>query len=204
MDREELHRHLKEHSRVLEKEGLDKAFRAIDREDFVGDDYKVEAYEDYALPIGFGQTISQPTTVAFMLELLDVQPDQTVLDVGSGSGWTTALLSDLVGEEGAVLGIEIIPELVELGRQNIARYNFIQTEIRNADEADEAETYDKILVSAAAESLPESLIEKLRSGGTMVIPIGTSIFQITKDESGETSEKEFPGFSFVPYIEEND
>src|ERR1044071_317483 len=118
--RDDLQKHLKNESRVLENPELEKAFADIDRADFVGPDYEVEAYEDYALPIGLGQTISQPTVVAFMLELLDIQKGEEILDVGSGSGWTTALLSELTGEDGSVLGWEILPELVKLGQKNIA------------------------------------------------------------------------------------
>ncbi|MGB9609289.1 MAG: protein-L-isoaspartate O-methyltransferase family protein, partial [Minisyncoccia bacterium] len=92
------------------------AFRKVDRMNFVIDYVKNEAYRNSPLAIGFGQTISQPLTVAFMLELLDVQEGNKVLDVGSGSGWTTALLAELVGEKGKVYGIEIIPELYEFGK----------------------------------------------------------------------------------------
>ena len=202
MNRGDLHHHLKFHTEVLKTKALEKAFLNIDRADFVGSDYEVEAYEDYPLPIGFGQTISQPTTVAFMLELLDVKLGDEVLDVGSGSGWTTALLSKLTGEEGSVLGWEVIPELVNLGQKNISKYKFHQTEIKKAgEETDSEQTYDRILVSASAEELPEYLLEKLRPGGVMVLPIERSLFRISKDKEGEISEEEeFPGFVFVPLV----
>jgi len=201
MEREELYEHLKNESKVLESEPLARAFREIDRADFVPEDYKVEAYEDYALPIGFGQTISQPTTVAFMLELLDVKEGEEVLDIGSGSGWTTALLSNLVGQEGLVLGVEIVPELAELGQKNLQPYKYSQTKIiKVGEEEEQSEQYDKILVSASAEELPEDLIERLRAGGTIVIPIEESIFKIIKTEDGELEEAEYPGFAFVPLI----
>ena len=110
--KEQLIRHLEE-TKVLQTLGIKKTFEKIDRVDFVNTNYKNEAYEDYPLPIGFGQTISQPTTVAFMLELIDLKPDHKVLDIGSGSGYTTALIAHLV-PNGEVLGLEIIPELARM------------------------------------------------------------------------------------------
>jgi len=104
---------------VLKTKAIIDAFQAVDRIDFVPLKYLDEAYGDYPLPIGYGQTISQPFTVAFMLELLQPQKGDKILDVGSGSGWTTALLAHIVQEEGSVRGIELIPELVAFGKKNL-------------------------------------------------------------------------------------
>lgn len=137
ISQEELVRYLKENVRVLGNPRLERAFRAVDRKYFAPKELQDEAYADYPLPIGFEATISQPTTVAFMLEKLEVQPGQKVLDIGSGSGWTTALLAHLVGHKGApphqsagadwcvgkVIGLEIIPELVALGQKNLSLYH---------------------------------------------------------------------------------
>lgn len=90
------------------------AFRKVDRADFVPDSLLERADQNVPLPIGYGQTISQPSTVSFMLELLDSKPGNEILDIGSGSAWTTALLSAIAGETGSVVGLEIIPELVAL------------------------------------------------------------------------------------------
>lgn len=200
--RKELIEHLENGTRVLQYENLKNAFVAIDRKDFVPEDYIEEAYEDYPLPIGHEQTISQPTTVAFMLELLDVQKGEKILDVGAGSGWTVALLAQLVGESGEVKGTEIIPELVEFGNNNLKKYNFKNAEIRKAEKdvgLPREEAFDKILVSAAAEDLPKKLMKQLKEGGTMVIPIYDNIWQVKKMESGEEVKK-FERFEFVPLI----
>ena len=94
------------------------AFQKIDRKDFVSDEYKDRAYVNAPLPIGYGQTISQPLTVAFMLELLQPEKGNKILEIGSGSGWQTALLARVVGDEGRVFAIELIPELEQFGRKN--------------------------------------------------------------------------------------
>ena len=160
-------------------------------------EYSDEAYGDYPLPIGHGQTISQPYTVAYMLELLQPERGDRVLDVGSGSGWTAALLASIVGPDGRVWGTEIIPELVEFGRANLAKYNFKNATIERAAGLGlpEHAPYDKILVSAAADDVPDSLLDQLAPGGIMVIPIKTSVWKIT-----HTEREEHPGFAFVPLI----
>lgn len=178
------------------------AFEKIKREDFVID--KEFAYLDTALPIGYGQTISQPLVVAFMLELLEPKEGEKILDVGSGSGWTTALLAYCVGEKGKVIGIEVIPELKEFGENNVKKYNYIDKgvakiilgdgKIGYAPEA----PYDKILVSASAMSIPEELKKQLKVGGKIVIPIYESIVEVKKISDFEYEEKDYPGFVFVP------
>jgi protein-L-isoaspartate(D-aspartate) O-methyltransferase len=122
MTKEELLAHLEDNSKVFKNPAIKQAFESVDRKDFIQPDYHVEAYEDYPLPTMLGQTISQPTTVAFMLELLDTQSGETVLDIGSGTGWTSALLGHIVGKEGKVIGLEIRPELVEYSKENLKKY----------------------------------------------------------------------------------
>ena len=194
--------HLKEKELLNSKE-LESAFRIIDRADFVTEDHKVEAYEDYPLLIGFGQTISQPTTVAFMLELLDLEKGDKALDVGSGSGWTTALIAEIVKPQGKVWGVEIIPELVEFGRKNLAKHKLPNAEIIQAGKQmglSEHAPYDKILVSAEAEDLPDELISQLKEGGIMVIPIKNTLYKLEKLAGGKIKETAFPGFVFVPLV----
>ncbi len=202
--REELFRHLDEESDVFREPTIRKAFTDINRADFMHPDYKVESYEDYPLPIGFNQTISQPTTVAFMLELLGAQVGETVLDVGSGSGWTTALLASIVGKTGRVLGLEVVPELVTFGQQNLAKYHFKHAEIRQAEKklGSTKDQFDRILVNAAGKGkeASEGLLKQLKSQGVMVMPIEESIWRFEKHSDGEIESKEYPGFSFVPLM----
>jgi protein-L-isoaspartate(D-aspartate) O-methyltransferase len=190
-------------SGTLKTTSIIEAFRTIDRKDFVREIDKEFAYEDRPLSIGYGQTISQPTTVAFMLELLLAQKGDSILDVGSGSGWTTALLAKIVGNKGRVVGVEIIPQLVESGSNNLAKYNFKNARIIKSQKElgyKEESPYDKVLVSAAANSLPLELVGQLKTGGCLVIPICHSIHKITKLSKDKFDDQEFFGFSFVPLI----
>lgn len=177
------------------------AFRKVDRADFVPSNFLDEAYGDYPLPIGYGQTISQPYTVAFMLELLKPKPGEKILDVGSGSGWTTALLAAIVGERGRVIGVEIVPQLVEFGKKNLKKHQFSQASIVEGGDTlgwPQEAPYDRILVSAAADELPAELVEQLKVGGRIVIPLEGSVWSIDKKAPDRLETREFPGFVFVP------
>lgn len=184
-------------------EGMDiqDAFEAVDRKDFLPEEYRSHADEDRPLPIGYGQTNSQPSTVRQMLEWLDVEPGQRILDVGSGSGWTTALLGKLVGKSGHIYAVELVPELVDFGRSNCEAAG-----IRNVEFHEVGETiglpshapYDRILVSAGASRLPDELLEQLKSPGRLVIPVGETIYEIDKDEAGKLTKTEHHGYVFVP------
>jgi len=183
---------------------LTEIFLSIDRKDFVMPDQVSFAYEDRPLPLIRNSTISQPTTVAIMFELLQPQMNEKILDVGSGSGWTTALLAEAVGSKGKVFGLEIHKDLVNLGSEHIKKYGFKNVKLLKADPkrlglAKEA-PFDKILVSAAAPDVPHDLISQLKIGGIMVIPILNSIFKITRLNEDEVEAQEYPGFSFVPLV----
>jgi len=183
-----------------------KAFREVKRVDFLPKEIKDLAELNEALSIGYGQTISQPLVVAFMLELLQPQPGDKILDVGSGSGWTTALLAQIVGQKGKVIAIDIIPELVEFGKKNVEKYNFVKKGralfiCADGSKGYEKEApYDKILASASAETLPPVWKEQLKIGGRIVTPIGSSIWLFIKKSEKNLEEIEYPGFAFVPLI----
>lgn len=185
------------------------AFSKIDRLEFVPPNFESESEANIPLPIGHGQTISQPLTVAFMLELLDPQSGQKILDVGSGSGWTTAMLAHIVGLEGKVIAFERIPELCELGEKNTEKYSFVKKGIAEFFCADGTKgylpcaPYDRILVSAMASEIPRPLKEQLKIGGKMVIPVHNDIWYLKKEGADEFYKEEYPGFSFVPLVEES-
>lgn len=150
------------------------ALAAVPRSAFLRPGDRARAADDWPIPIGHGQTCSQPATVEVMLRLLDVHPGDHVLDIGSGSGWTTALLAHLTGPSGTVLGLDVKPELVRWGRENLAHVGVAAT-IRQAQPGELGAPgdgpWDRILVSAGARSLPPTLVDQLADGGRMVIPV---------------------------------
>lgn len=182
---------------------LDLAFQTVNRSAFVPASLRDIAEADKPLPIGYGQTISQPSTVRRMFEWLDASAGQTVLDIGSGSGWTTALLSTIVGDDGKVFAVERIPELVRFGRENCKRFGITNAEFFEATGEYgllSKAPYDRILVSAAASDLPRTLLFQLKIGGKMVIPVRNNILEITKLAPKRYDTKIHPGFVFVPLV----
>ena len=188
-----------------------KAFKKIKREDFLLPEDKGKAEINNALPIGYGQTISQPATVTFMLELLQPKAEDKILDVGSGSGWTTALLAEIAGKRGKVYGIERILELKNFGEQNVSKYDFIKKGRAIIIHGDgyaglpKFAPFDKILVSAAALEAPSKLLTQLKVKGRMVIPIGKQyesqeIVLYIKTSKDKFKIEHFPGFVFVPLL----
>jgi len=183
---------------------IEKAFDKVDRAGFVLSEHKNRADADIPLPIGHGQTISQPTTVKMMFEWLDPRKGDKVLDVGSGSGWTTALLSNIVGDKGKVYAVELVSELKEFGEKNCHKVGIKNAKFFIASKRfglKKYSPYNRILVSASADKIPVELIEQLKVGGKMVVPVGNSIFEIEKDKKGDIKTKEHHGFVFVPLIE---
>ncbi len=195
-------------SGVLKTSEIITAFEVIDRADFLPVSELGQAYINEPLTLGFGQTISQPWTVAFMLEKLQVQIGQKILDIGSGSGWQTALLAHLVGQTGKVIGLELIPELHQQSVKNIARYSFIRRDIvelhclNAARGFPPASPFDRIISAAAAPDIPSVWLEQLKVGGRLVAPVDSTIILVCKIAPDKFEREIFPGFAFVPFVAE--
>ena len=183
-------------------DAVTEAFRAEPRTGFLPEALRRRAPFDGPLDIGHGQTNSQPRTVEGMLRLLDVWPGQRVLDVGSGSGWTTALLAHLTGPRGEVVGVEIEPDLVEFGAANLARTDQTWARIVTAEPGvlgvPGHAPYDRILVSAAPRVLPAELLEQLAPEGRMVVPVSGRMVLAVKDRDGRIETSRHGSYRFVP------
>lgn len=176
------------------------AFDAIPRKGFLPRGSQWRAKHDGPIPIGLGQTSSQPRTVAAMLRLLDVHPGQRVLDVGAGSGWTTALLAHLVGPAGEVLGVELEPELVEWGSANLAASGSparIRAAVPGVLGAPDEGPWDRVLVSAEADRLPQQLVDQLGDPGRLVVPVAGSMTRVVR-EGGALTTSRHGYYRFVP------
>ena len=184
-------------------DAVEAAFAATPRRAFLPRWQRRFAGSDRALDIGYGQTNSQPYTVHAMLVLLDVQRGQRVLDVGSGSGWTTALLAHLVGPDGEVVGVEIVPELVEVGRSNLALFERPQARIEPAQAGvlglPSAAPFDRILVSAEASTMPTSLVDQLTDRGRLVVPVAGVMHEVVR-EGTSTRVVRHGRYAFVPLV----
>lgn len=183
-------------------DAVTEAFRAVPRAGFLPASERRRASFDGPLDIGHGQTNSQPRTVQDMLRLLDVRPGQRVLDVGSGSGWTTALLAHLTGPRGEVVGVEIEPDLVDFGSANLARTDQPWARIVAATPGvlgvPGHAPYDRILVSAAARRLPAALVDQLAPEGRMVVPVSGWMELVVKDDRGRVEVSRHGSYRFVP------
>jgi len=179
-------------------EELVQAFEKVPREEFVQEAQKKYAYENHPLPIGHGQTISQPIMIADMMRWLDLKGGQTVLEIGTGSGYQAALLKEMVGEEGSVVSIERIPELAKFAKDNLLRTGYEVVVIVGDGSLGylEKSPYDRIVVTAGAPEVPKPLTDQLNVGGRLVVPVGTKLFQelviIDKTEIGIKKQKSTP------------
>ncbi|HIG96780.1 MAG TPA: protein-L-isoaspartate(D-aspartate) O-methyltransferase [Candidatus Aenigmarchaeota archaeon] len=194
MQRDELLTELVD-EKILKTKAVIDAFNKVPREDFVPAEYKKHAYTNEPLPIGHGQTISQPLTVAVMTELLEAKKGHKILEVGTGSGYQAAILSEIVGTGGKIITTEIIPELFEFAKKNLARYKNVN--VLNIDGSlGYPGKYDRIIVAASAPSVPKPLIEQLKEGGRLVIPVEDRMMLIEKN--GKIKETFIGYYAFVP------
>ena len=179
------------------------AMRVLPRQEFVPEDVRASSYEDHPLPIGYGQTISQPFIVALMTDLLGVGPDGVVLEIGTGSGYQAAVLARLVRH---VYTVERIPGLAALAAERLKRLGFENVTVRQGDGyygLPEAAPFDAIIVTAAAGHIPPPLLQQLKSGGRMVIPLGPPfglqhLTVLDRDPSGRVRTRQLFPVSFVP------
>ncbi|MFP4563112.1 MAG: protein-L-isoaspartate(D-aspartate) O-methyltransferase [Spirochaetia bacterium] len=198
--------------RTIVRRGVDdprivRTMKKVPRHEFVPDDSKRLAYADRAIPIGHGQTISQPYIVAYMTELLNVEKGDKVLEIGTGSGYQAAVLAEITD---GVYTVEIIRELAESARRRLERLGYTDVEVLNADGYygwEEHAPYDRIIVTAAAGHVPPPLIDQLVAGGRIIIPVG-GIYQtqnltlIRKAADGEITTEQLLPVRFVPFTGE--
>ena len=190
-------------ARGIRDERVLAAMFRIPRHEFVSEEHRDQVYEDHPIPIGEGQTISQPYIVAIMLEALALDPSDTVLEIGTGSGYQTALLAELVRQ---VYSVERYASLARAAQATLARLGFNNVEVLVGDGSrglpDHA-PFDAIVVSAAAPQIPPPLFEQLREGGRMVIPVGPAHaqeLQLVRKHEGQPVVTSMEGCRFVPLI----
>ena len=206
---ETIDRHAASTAEVLGRDHIDPRVMAavsrVPREQFVPEDERHLAHGDHPLPIGHGQTISQPFIVAFMTDLLDLQPAHRVLEVGTGCGYQAAVLAELAGQ---VDTIEVVPELAAEARALLARLGYANVRVHVGDGRlglEDLAPFDRIIVTAAPEQVPEALTRQLAPGGRLVIPVGAAPWQqtltiIDKDAEGRLTERRTIGVAFVPLV----
>ena len=193
--------------RRIRDENVLRAMRSVPREKFVGLDHAEMAYDDWPIPIGAGQTISQPFVVAYMIEALGLRANDRVLEIGAGSGYAAAVLSEITRY---VFAIERIKELAELAKANLRTAGYSRVQIRHGDGTEgwpEAAPFDAVLVSAGAPGVPHTLKKQLKIGGCMVVPMGKTprdqiLIRITRAGRDEFNKEDLGRVRFVPLIGE--
>ena len=193
--------------RGVSDEDVLQAMETVPRHRFVPDSQRNAAYGDYPLPIGFGQTISQPYIVAWMTELLEIDRDSKVLEIGTGSAYQAAVLAEITDQ---VYTVEIIEELEKSAEERLRRLGYTQVKVRHADGYygwEEYAPFDAIIVTAAPDHIPQPLIQQLKDGGRLVIPVGPpggyqSLWQLSK-QGNEVLSKNLGGVRFVPLTGEH-
>lgn len=181
------------------------AASAVPRQNFVPEERKIEAYQDYPIPIGHQQTISQPFIVAYMTEALELNPGDKVLEIGSGSGYQAAILAEMGAE---VYTIELIPELAAMAQKNLTDSGYKNVKVKQGNGYlgwPEAAPFDRIILTAAPREIPRALVEQLKVNGIMILPVGSqhqiqSLKKIVKKKKG-LKEMELTAVRFVPMVD---
>jgi len=194
---------------IIRSEAVRRAFLKYPRYLFVEEKYRKYAHLDEPLPIPAGQTVSAPHMVAIMLELAELKPGMSVLEIGTGSGWNASLISELVKTD--VYTVERIPELVEFARRNLERAGVKNVHVIPGDGTlgfPPKAPYDRIIVTAGAPDIPKPLVEQLKPGGKLIIPVGSyhlwqDLLEVIKLEDGSIKVKNHGGVAFVPLIGEH-
>ncbi|MBN1502391.1 protein-L-isoaspartate(D-aspartate) O-methyltransferase [Candidatus Woesearchaeota archaeon] len=188
----------------ISNESVLNAISEVPRHLFIRKQNMKEAYGNYPLPIGYGQTISQPFTVAFMLGALEVKPGQKILEIGAGSGYNAAVLSKLVGDKGRVYSIEIVSELADFAINNLKKIGIKNVQIIGEDGSigyQKEKPYDRIIITAGCPEIPKPLIQQLKDKGVIVAPVesffGQEMIKLTK-EKDTIKIKKLGSFTFVP------
>jgi len=190
-------------ARGIKDERVIDVMNRVPRHIFVDKTYYHQAYNDYPLPIGYGQTISQPYMVAMMTELLELKSDEKVLEIGTGSGYQTAILASLCAK---VYSIERIAELTKRARTTLDSLGFQNVNLMVGDGSigwPDYSPYDGIIVTAGAPEIPNALIEQLAENGRLVIPVGdefSQVLNLVRKHKGRIYRKEFFGCTFVPLV----
>jgi len=204
-ENEKLIEHIKSLGYLKSKQ-VEEALRKIPRHSFIPESIRHLAYRDTPLSIGYNQTISQPSTVVAMTETLGVKRDQKILEIGTGSGWQTAILSYLIGEKGFVYTIEVIKELAEFAKGNLQKMRIKNVEVFVKDGSlglEDKAPFDRIIVTAACPDIPKPLLDQLKVDGIMVIPVGDVYLQemmVVRKLKDKIAKKSIGSFMFVPLI----
>jgi protein-L-isoaspartate(D-aspartate) O-methyltransferase len=192
----------------IRSEKVERAMLSVDRALFVPERYRGYAYHDTPLEIGHGQTISAPHMVAIMCELLELGPGMEVLEIGAGSGYHSAVIGEIIGEEGRVCAVERIPDLAQMAKENLEKAGIKNVDVVVGDGSlglEDKKPFDRILVTCGAPSIPQPLMDQLVDGGIMVIPVGSMHYQdlmIVKRAGKGYKTTNWGGVVFVPLIGE--
>jgi len=185
---------------VLRSQRIIEAFMKVDRRDFVPKGWEDDTHLDTPVPIPGGMTTSQPSTIAFMLEILNPRPSEKILEIGTGSGYVTALLAQIVGEKGEIHSVEVLPELNKFASENLKKYKFKNTKLYLGDgkkRVPHGAPYEKIISGAEVPEIPDAWNKQLKNGGIIVTPFDNHVLKATKVSENKFKHGEYPYFRFI-------